>query len=248
MRLGVIADVHANEHALEDCLHALDRRGVDRVVCLGDVVGYNARPRECVALLRERGIETVRGNHDHDAASADAGIGTTTPARQALAWTRAELGEQDRRWLGGLPTHVVVDPPGVILAHGCFLNDVFFHGYVTSTMVEANLRAVAERPEWPAVAMCGHTHVPRCAWLAADLVDDRASDATWPRSARAVLVNPGSVGQPRDGDPRACCAIVDLEARRVELVRVAYDVDAAVAAIRAAGLPDELGHRLREGR
>lgn len=248
MRLGVIADVHANLPALEACLEELDRRRVDRVVCLGDVVGYGAEPRACIELLRARGIATVRGNHDHDVASTDLQAGTGSAARVVLGWTRRELDELDRRWLGELPAHLVLDPPGVILAHGCFLNDVFFRGYVTSTMLEANLRAIAGSGGWPQVALCGHTHVPMCGWLAGDAVEERRAVASWPARASAVLVNPGSVGQPRDAEPTACCAIVDLGARTAEVLRVPYDVEAAIAALRGAGLPEELSHRLREGR
>lgn len=244
----MIADVHANLPALEACLDALDRSGVERIVCLGDVVGYHAEPRECIARLRERAIATVRGNHDHDAISADVQAGTSSAARKVLAWTRAQLSADDQRWLADLPTHIVLDPPGVILAHGCFLNDVFFRGYVTSTMLEANLRAVAARPDWPRVALCGHTHVPMCGWLAAGAIEERTCGVVWPSGADAVLINPGSVGQPRDADASARCAIVDVDARGVDVLRVPYDVEAAVAALNRAGLPSELGERLREGR
>lgn len=244
----MIADVHANLPALDACLEELDRRRVDRVVCLGDVVGYGAEPRACIEVLRARGIATVRGNHDHDVAGTELQAGTGSAARVVLGWTRRELDELDRRWLGELPAHLVLDPPGVVLAHGCFLNDVFFRGYVTSTMLEANLRAIAGNASWPRVALCGHTHVPMCGWLAGDAVEERRALASWPERASAVLVNPGSVGQPRDAEPTACCAIVDLGARTAEVLRVAYDVEAAIAALRGAGLPEELGLRLLEGR
>src|SRR5262249_1647267 len=134
-------------------------------------------------------------------------------------------------------------------AHGAYLSDVFVSGYVTSTMLEDNLRAIAARPGWPRLALCGHTHVPMIAWWDGGAVveHDGGAPGRWPVSARGVLVSPGAVGQPRDGDPRAAFAVIDVEARAVEVRRVAYDIARTCAAMRAAGLPDELAARLREG-
>jgi diadenosine tetraphosphatase ApaH/serine/threonine PP2A family protein phosphatase len=248
--LGVLADVHANLPALRACLDALDRRGFDALVALGDLVGYNAEPRPCVQIVAERVSAGVLGNHDHDAACRDVQPGTSSAARAALEWTRGQLGEAERRYLRALPRSFVLEEAEVLLAHGCFLNETFFRGYVTSTMLEANLRAIAGRDEWPRVAFCGHTHIPAAGWLVGDEVHERQrfERARWPADAEAVLINPGAVGQPRDGDPRASCAVVDLSTRTVEIVRVAYDVKAAAAAIARAGLPSQLADRLVEGR
>jgi diadenosine tetraphosphatase ApaH/serine/threonine PP2A family protein phosphatase len=250
VRLGVIADVHANFPALSACLEALDHRGIDALAALGDLVGYNAEPIPCVQLCAERVTAGVMGNHDHDAACRDLQSGTGSAARAAIEWTREQLGGEERRYLSSLPRSHAWRDAGVLLAHGCFLNETFFRGYVTSTMLEANLRAIAAREEWPRVALCGHTHIPAAGWLVRGEVHEepRLERARWPAHAEAVLINPGAVGQPRDGDPRASCAIVDLEARTVEVVRVEYDVEATAAAIASAGLPGVLADRLSEGR
>lgn len=250
MRLGVLADVHANAPALRACLEALDGRRLDRLLCLGDLVGYNAEPAACVALCAERADTLVRGNHDHAVGTRELQPGTGGSARDVIEWTRAQLDAPTRRYLASLPRVRAESELGVILAHGCFLNEDFFRGYVTSTMLAANLRVVAERSDWPSVALCGHTHVPTVAWLRdGEVVEASPTErVAWPADADAVLINPGAVGQPRDGDPRAACAVLDLEERTVDVMRIPYDVEAAVAAIARAGLRDSLGARLREGR
>jgi predicted phosphodiesterase len=248
MRVAVIADVHANLAALEAVLARIEACGAERLVCLGDVVGYNADPAACVDLVRRRAHTVVAGNHDVDVARGTAAAGTHGQARQVQDWTRTRLDSADLDWLGGLPG-LALDPAGLLAAHGCYLNTLFYTGYVTGTMLETNLRAVAARPEWPQVALCGHTHVPMCGWLGAEgAVEARFDGAVdWP-AGTTVLVNPGSVGQPRDGDPRAAFALIDPQARRAELLRVPYDIERAVRALHQAGLPEALGERLREGR
>jgi predicted phosphodiesterase len=251
MRVALLADVHANAHALEAVLAAVEVARVDRVICLGDLVGYNAEPAVCVERLRATCDVVVAGNHDRDVVLGQPLQGTSVTAREVQAWTRKALGEEHLAYLAGLPSHVV-DASGLVAAHGCYLSETYVSGYVTSTMVEANLRAIAARTAWPrpTIALCGHTHAPMCAWLTAHGVDEGRLAATtrWPRDVKAVLINPGSVGQPRDGDPRAAFAIVDVEARTVEPMRVAYDVAGASARVQQAGLPASLAARLLEGR
>jgi diadenosine tetraphosphatase ApaH/serine/threonine PP2A family protein phosphatase len=164
-------------------------------------------------------------------------------------WTALQLEDAHLGYLDSLPGRVVWDDAFVAL-HGCYLNDSHVSGYVTGTMLEANLQRIADRGNWPRLAFCGHTHIPMCGWLAGgECVDERAAGRLeWPADANAVLINPGAVGQPRDGDPRAAYAMVDTTRRSVEFIRVAYDVGAAQAAIRDASLPDTLAERLAEGR
>jgi diadenosine tetraphosphatase ApaH/serine/threonine PP2A family protein phosphatase len=251
VRIALIADVHANLAALEAVLEAIARARVDRLVCLGDLVGYNAEPSACTTLVRANADVAVAGNHDRSVAAYVVEPGTSSHARMAQAWTRAHLAPATLAYLSSLPSHVIDERAGYIAAHGSFLSDSFVNGYVSSTMLEANLRAIAARERWPALAFCGHTHVAMLGELASDdEVRESAlrTRASWQRDARAVLVNPGSVGQPRDGDPRASFALVDTEERTAEIHRVAYDVERAATAILRAGLPSELAARLREGR
>ncbi len=253
MRVAVLADIHANLPALTAVLRSIEKRGADRVVCLGDLVGYNAQPRECLDMLGGSTDWIVAGNHDREAlevsSSPSERPSNTSDARRALAWTQTQLQEGDRRFLDLLPARVL-DPMGLVGVHGCYLNETHVNGYVTSTMLEDNLRAVLLRTGWPRIALCGHTHQPMCGFLRGRDCHETPPGplASWPRDAEAVLINPGSVGQPRDGDPRAAFALVDLERRSVSFERVPYDIESAVLAIVNAGLPDSLGQRLREGR
>ncbi len=249
MRVAIVADLHANARAVEAVDAALRDLAVDRLVCLGDIVGYNAEPAACVAWVRERVHTTVAGNHDVEIATAQASELLHSGGRRAQEWTRGQLGDDDLAYLDALP-RVAVDASGLLAAHGCYLNDTYYVGYVTPTMVPENLDAIASRDGGPWIALCGHTHVPMVAWRHRGTAVTAPVDepATWPGSADAVLLNPGSVGQPRDRDPRASFCVVDLERRRVDIHRVEYDAAAAAAANRRAGLPDALAARLLEGR
>ncbi|MCA9603976.1 MAG: metallophosphoesterase family protein [Myxococcales bacterium] len=250
MSVAVLADVHANLHALDAVLEDLARIDPDRIVVLGDLVGYGARPREVIARIREVADLVVLGNHDHGVAQRSMAAGTRASAQRAVDWTRERLDADELAYLAELP-RIGLDASGVLCAHGCYLNPDHYYGYVTSTMLEANLDAIAGRDEGASVALCGHTHVPMVAHRArAAVVEAWPGEGVvrWPTDAEVVLINPGAVGQPRDGDLRAAWALIDPEAGRAEIRRVAYDVEAAVCAILDGGLPPENAERLREGR
>lgn len=248
MLVAALADIHGNLHALAAVLREVRAARVDRVVVLGDLVGYNAEPGRCVELVREHADVVLLGNHDQDAANGGHGSGTQHAARVAQDWTRAQLDQAQKQYLRSLP-RIVHEPEGFVAVHGCYLNDVHYTGYVTSTMLDANLNTIA-RAHPGAIALCGHTHIPMLGFRDEHACHERRpiEVASWPRSATAVLINPGAVGQPRDHDPRASFALIDTDARTLEVRRVVYDVAGAVRAIEAAGLPPELGHRLKEGR
>lgn len=250
MRLLVIADVHANLPALKAVLAHAERLSVDQRLCLGDLVGYNAEPSACIEAIRARLDVVVAGNHDWDVCGMQMPlVGTTSQARQAQDWTRAQLEPEQLRYLQQLPNKHV--EPGVYIAvHGCFLNEIHVNGYVTQTMLRANLEAVAGRKEWPNLGFTGHTHCPLLAYLHRGEVhwESPSSPSSWPASAQAVLINPGSVGQPRDHNPDASYAYVDTELRTVEIIRVPYDVDATAAAFSGADLPEAFARRLYQGR
>lgn len=249
MQVALLADIHANLPALEAVLAEIARLDVQRVFCLGDLVGYNAQPQECVDLVRAVAHVVVAGNHDREVSGTRLAAGTNHLAREVIAWTRAHLDADALAYLEALPNRAE-DETGIACVHGCFLNESYYKGYVTSTMLADNLGAISRRGEGPGIAACGHTHIPMCGWLAGGEVQesDLAQPVEWPAGADAVLVNPGAVGQPRDRDPRAAFVLLDLEVRRVELFRVSYDIEAAAAAIINAGLPPALCSRLREGR
>lgn len=219
MRLGVISDVHANRPALEAVF--ADMPSVDVIVCAGDVVGYNPWPLDCVDAIRDRGIPTVQGNHDRAVASGDA-AGFNGMARAGVDYARNQLGSGAIGWLGALPAERTVAGGRVKIVHG-HPDDPDRYTYPRD--FSPGLLGDEE------LLILGHTHVQHHA-----VFDE------------GIVLNPGSVGQPRDGDPDAAYAVVDLDDRSVEEHRVSYDVDAVVAAVEAADLPRRIGERLRDGR
>lgn len=248
MRLVVLSDIHSNIAALEAVVEAIDRLSPDEIVCLGDIVGYNAQPGECIRLIQKVTPLVIAGNHDRDIIAGMAIQGTNKTAQLVQNWTRLHLQDDELNYLASLPSHLV--RPEYVAAHGCYLNTTYVNGYVTSTMLEENLQAICERPTWPRLALCGHTHVPMCGWLEGTAcIEPRFPQSVrWPGNAQVILINPGSVGQPRDLDPRASFALVDTELRTLEIHRVVYDVERTIEAIKQAHLPIELAERLRIGR
>lgn len=243
MTTAVFSDVHANLQALEAVLADARERGAERFVCLGDVVGYNADPVACIDLLRRMPATTViQGNHDAMAAGLEPLSRIHPHAEASLRWTRTVLGEERRDWLAGLP--LVFDEGPATFVHAS-LPDPEAWGYVRDT---ADARRHLEA-QTAAVGFIGHSHRPFSWRLEAPggrqenpgvrLVP---GDAWAPEGGR-LLVNVGSVGQPRDHDPRAAYVLLHDDAS-VRLHRVAYDIAAAQTAIRDAGLPEALATRL----
>jgi putative phosphoesterase len=219
MRLGVISDVHGNRIALDAVL--ADMPAVDRLVCAGDVVGYNPWPADCVAAVRDREIPTVMGNHDRAVAS-DSSFGFNSMAQAGVAYARDHLADDALAWLADLPDERTLLGGRVKVVHG-HPDDPDRYTYPADFAP-----GLLDGEE---LLVMGHTHVQHHAVF-----------------AEGIVLNPGSVGQPRDGDPDAAYAVVDLDAREVEEHRVPYDVDRVADAIDAAGLPARLGQRLYEGR
>ena len=239
MRILVLSDVHANLPALDAVL--ADAGEVDAVWHLGDVVGYGPDPDGVVDRLRAIGATGVRGNHDAAACGGSEIDWFNPDARGAMEWTRSTISDATRTWLGALPERTTLG--GCELVHGSPREPLW--EYVTSSgIARENLALLGA-----AIGLHGHTHVP-VAWLddgeRIELV--RGRPGTELRlDGRRALVNPGSVGQPRDGDPDAAYAILDHEAGSVRWHRVPYDIAAVQEAMRAAGLPASLRARLSVG-
>jgi predicted phosphodiesterase len=241
MRIAVISDVHANLHALDAVL--ADAGSVDAIWHLGDIVGYGPEPDVVVDRLATAGAIGVRGNHDSAACGGNEIDWFNADARAAMEWTRRAISPSTVAWLTALPERR--QEAEFTLVHGSPLDPIW--EYVTTTAAARdNLAAIST-----AHGLNGHTHVP----IAFSLDGDRMRRIA-PMAGRAteleldghrLLLNPGSVGQPRDGDPRASYLILDLAARRAQWGRVAYDIDAVRAQMRAAGLPLRLSERLRHG-
>jgi diadenosine tetraphosphatase ApaH/serine/threonine PP2A family protein phosphatase len=240
MRIAVLSDIHANLPALEAVLAALGP--VDAVWHLGDIVGYGPHPDEVVARLRELGAVGVRGNHD--AATRDLGMAEwfNADARLAIEWTAGRISPETRAWLAGLPERAELGE--MTLVHGS-PRDPTWEYVMTTPDARASLAAFATP-----YCLYGHTHIP-AAWREDHgQVEPLGSShgSVLPLDGRRLLLNPGSVGQPRDGDPRAAYAIYDTEAKEVTYRRVVYDVATAQRKIHAAGLPPILADRLAVGR
>ena len=247
MRILVLSDIHANAAALNAALESAKDRW-DVSVCLGDVVGYGPDPHEATACLRELGTQTIRGNHD----KAVAGLMDTADfnpiAKAAVDWTRAQLSKEDLAWLSALP-HGPLSTDGIVLVHGAF-QDEDEYVFTPAQALDGLLDSTAP------VTFFGHTHHQggfsyQDANLQVLQIHPRATEsfsALRIELPRRYLLNPGSIGQPRDGDPRAGFAIADLEHNTVEFWRVPYDIVGVQARMRAAHLPEPLVQRLSVGR
>jgi diadenosine tetraphosphatase ApaH/serine/threonine PP2A family protein phosphatase len=239
MRIAVLSDIHANLPALDAVL--ADAEAVDGIWHLGDVVGYGPDPDGVVARLRDVGAIGVRGNHDAAACGGPEIEWFNPDARRAMEWTRASIGKQAIDWLAALPERRTVD--GCLLVHGSPREPIW--EYITSASIARdNLAVLGE-----AIGLHGHTHVP-VAYVEDESRVDRVSPSRGSRlelGGRRALVNPGSVGQPRDGDPSASYLILDPVVGSMSWHRVAYDVESVQASMREAGLPGFLISRLSIG-
>ena len=241
MRVAVISDVHGNARALEAVLAALEHAGTDTLWCLGDTVGYGARPNECCALVESAADLALAGNHDLVVAGVLGIAEFSHDAAAAARWSREHLGAAARAWLSGLEPQAEAE--GIELYHGSPRDPVW--EYVLSEYVAV---AALEATSSPAV-LVGHSHVAHALAVAGcDVVGGLAPAGSSVSFAdRRWLLNPGSVGQPRDGDPRAAYIVLDLDQRVAEFHRVDYDVAGTQSEIREAGLPESLASRLERG-
>ncbi|WP_247003541.1 metallophosphoesterase family protein [Halosolutus gelatinilyticus] len=222
MKVGLISDVHGNRVALEAVLD--DMPPIDGLVCAGDVVGYNPWPAACVDELRDRDVPTVMGNHDAAVVEGTA-FRFNEMARAGVEHAREHLSDAQLRWLADLPEERYEYGGRLKIVHGHPDDPDRYTRYTRPHEFSAGLLGDED------VLVLGHTHVQHVE-----------------RYGEGIVVNPGSVGQPRDGDPRAGYAVVDLDALTVEPRRVEYDIEAVKAAVHEAGLPERIGSRLDRGK
>ncbi len=240
MKFAILGDIHANLEALEAVLADAAAMGVTNHVCIGDIVGYNANPHECVKRIQSLECPVVKGNHDEEASAETEITGLNPLAMAALLWTREALLPEDKQWLRELRlvrqvrdftiVHSTLDTPG------------------SWTYVLNKFDAMASFSyQFTQLCFFGHTHVPRI-YTKGLSVNTEAGMETVIEPGKKYFINVGSVGQPRDGDWRAAWAFYDLAAGRVQIRRVEYDIETAQNKIRAAGLPDALAERLSYGK
>jgi predicted phosphodiesterase len=243
MRIAVIADIHANLEALESVMVRIADLAVDNIVCLGDIVGYNANPNECTDIIRRERIVSVIGNHDVAASGREEPNGFNALAQAAVFWTRKHLTPENRLFLLNLPPETRVND--FILVHGS-IHDT--NRYLLSRDAAAdNFRLLAGLPGDLKLGFFGHTHIGMTfSDLQVSISNDHSSELLLSPEMH-YLINPGSVGQPRDGDSRASFLVYDNGDHTVRFFRVEYDIKLCQDKIVRAGLPPQLAWRLEHG-
>lgn len=240
MRFAIFGDIHANLQALESVLTDARAQACTHYVCIGDIVGYNANPRECLGIIRDMGCPVVKGNHDEQASMISEREEFNPLAEEAIQWTRKQLDEADKQWLRELRLQRQVRDFTIV--HATLDTPHKWH-YIFNQLDAA----ASFSYQHTALCFIGHTHSPK-AYIRDGSVRSMPLDILSLQQGKKYLINVGSVGQPRDGDWRAAYCIYDTTTNEVELRRIEYDLATAQSAILAAGLLPKLAERLAIGR
>ena len=240
MKFAIIADIHANLEAFQVVLEDIKQQKCTHTACLGDVVGYNANPKECLDMVRQMGIPVVKGNHDEYCSSEAPLDGFNPAAAEAVNWTRKQLTVEDRQWLRDLKYQRMVTSFTIVHAT---LDAPQRWGYVFDKLAAA----ASFTYQNTAVCFFGHTHVP-VAFMRDTLVRGGTYSKFKVEPNKKYFVNVGAVGQPRDHNPKAGYVVYDVEESTIELRRLDYDIPAVQKKILAAGLPPRLAERLAYGK
>ncbi len=243
MRYAFLGDIHGNTDALGRVLAAIRESSVDRIVCLGDIVGYGAEPVQCLDMIRELKCDVIAGNHDWAAVGKISIDAFNAYAKAAALWTREQLTQEQKDWLANLP--LVLSYEHCAVAHGTFHQPEAFN-YI-QTVFDAEQSFEALRRLGAGLGFLGHSHVP-VGFFDTDPITYTLENQIPIDGETATIVNAGSVGQPRDENNKASWALFDSDKREVSIVRIEYDIDAAANKIRAAGLPEILAARLYQGK
>lgn len=242
---AVMADVHANEAALDSVLDFYKQQNIDQGIVLGDIVGYGPDPRICIEKLQESSFEVIKGNHDHAVAMANTDKGFSRNAKVVVDWTIKQLDESHREWLKYLPSFS--RNKDWFAVHGAPMDPTFLYGYVYLMTAEDNLNYLQEHE----ISLCfhGHSHMPGI--YARDkykrdhhLTDDEVSLTKY----KHMLICPGSVGQPRNGNLSAQCAVYDREKALFNFINIPYSVDSTVQRMKDNKLPEQFWQRLQTGK
>ena len=264
MKYAIFSDIHGNLEALEVVLQLCREEGVEQYICLGDVVGYNANPKECLDIVRALpNLTIVKGNHDEYASNGDNEMEGFNPhAKAAVLWTRAQLTDDDLRWLSELPMRLTIKGANMTIVHAT-LDGPDAWGYIFDVHNAADNFSY----QFTQLCFCGHSHVPvafskRPIAMGARPIEEiplwaSDSDGSDVKTADMIqipveqsvkyLINVGSVGQPRNRDSRASFCIYDNEQKLLTRYRLPYDIAATQRKIREAHLPERLAARLERG-
>ncbi|HYE06630.1 MAG TPA: metallophosphoesterase family protein [Planctomycetota bacterium] len=243
MRYALLGDIHGNTEALDAVLRSIKESSIDKIVCLGDVVGYGAEPVQCLETIRALGCDVIAGNHDWAAVGKLSIDCFNAYAKAAALWTREQLNEDQKKFLADLPLTITYDHFAV--AHGTFHQPDAFN-YI-QTVFDAQQSFEALRKLNATLGFLGHSHVPVGFFDTDPITYTLDTDIPVDEDA-AIIINAGSVGQPRDENNKASFAVLDTDSKMVTIRRVEYDIDAAANKIRGVGLPEILAARLYQGK
>ena len=241
MRYAIFSDVHSNLEAFESAIKAMEGNKVDAYICGGDIVGYGADPSRCIQLTKELTQNVICGNHDWASVGKFDISYFNTYAKEAVYWTAEVLNEDEKAYLKNLKT--VYEERDFIIAHGSLDEPEKFHYILDLYSARQTFSIMRKR-----VCFIGHSHSPVIFSKSGENVTYTGSERVELDRDTSYIVNVGSVGQPRDGDPRACYAIYDTDSNTVEIKKVSYEIEKAQNKILDAGLPPILAERLSRGR
>lgn len=239
MRFAIFGDIHANLEALQAVLADAKEQKCTHHVCLGDIVGYNANPRECIQIIRDLGCPVVQGNHDEQACVNDSQEIFNPLADAAIRWTREHLSDEDKKWLASL--RLIRQVRDFTIVHAT-LDTPHQWGYVFNQLDAS----ASFNYQFTNLCFYGHTHSPR-AYVRDTAIRSLPLDVLQIEPGKKYFINAGSVGQPRDGDWHAAYCIYDTDRNIVELRRLEYDINTAQDKVVDAGLPQRLADRLALG-
>ncbi|MBT9131911.1 metallophosphoesterase [candidate division NPL-UPA2 bacterium Unc8] len=244
MKYGIIADIHSNLEALNAVREALSGENIDKLICPGDIVGYNADPVACVDFIKENKVISIKGNHDRLASGEDSGFSFNEIARHAALWSRERLDSTRKSFLESLPDEKIIDE-SILIVHGSPRDR---DEYIFSlTEAQENVKHIEAKYPGLDIIFFSHTHIP--AFFTKEKAETSFKETRTIKLDKKEIffINPGSIGQPRDECPYASFAIFDSEKMELKIMRVKYNIEATQRKIIQAGLSQKLAMRLAFG-
>lgn len=240
MRYGIFGDIHGNIEAFKKVIEVYKKENIDKYFCVGDIVGYGANPSECIKEIKRLKAKIVSGNHDWAAAGIFPLDYFNPAAKTAIEWTQEKLTLDEKRFLGNL--RLIHDEKDFSVVHGNLYQPELFP-YVLD--IESARKCFSNMKK--ELCFIGHSHTARFFSMKDDAIDYNCEDLIMIKPEVKYIVDVGSIGQPRDGNPNAAFCIFDIDKSIIEIRRVKYDIEAAKNKILEVGLPESLGYRLLKG-